>query len=218
MSPERVTLDGRSPCTDSADLLGAVLRPGSETESGAHTQGRQVPPETARRCCRFGNRALADAACSPGMPHPATTAEGGSKRRPAARAGCVTPTPASRQHWGPGGHGNGQTLPLETVVSEGRRACLTRAPGRDFLGTMCNIPAEPLLLLTPCGGQEATAAGCPPGPARGPGGGRAPAAGAAAGFARAAEAAGRVSPLTVNAFHPRSQAGARGVQAEGHTP
>lgn len=79
----------------------------------------------------------------------------------------MTPTPASRQHWGPGGHGNGQTLPLETVVSEGRRACLTRAPGRDFLGTMCNIPAEPLLLLTPCGGREATAAGCPPGPTRG---------------------------------------------------
>lgn len=66
----------------------------------------------------------------------------------------MTPTPASRQHWGPGGHGNGQTLPLETVVSEGRRACLTRAPGRDFLGTMCNIPAEPLLLLTPCGGRQ----------------------------------------------------------------
>lgn len=126
--------------------------------------------------------------------------------------------PLEQDVWGPGGHGNGQTLPLETVVSEGRRACLTRAPGRDFLGTMCNIPAEPLLLLTPCGGREATAAGCPPGPAHGPGGGRAPAAGAAAGFARAAEAAGRVSPLTVNAFHPRSQAGARGVQAEGHTP
>lgn len=67
----------------------------------------------------------------------------------------MTPTPASRQHWGPGGHGNGQTLPLATVVSEGCRACLTRAPGRDFLGTMCNIPAEPLLLLTPCGGREA---------------------------------------------------------------